>query len=226
MQSLNSIEFDTSGFDFGGEHDGALIWYTPAGDGIGLWYFSIAPDLAVDLNAIDRVRDYHRASAINNGMAIVEVDVLQLAGCQSLRQIIKVPQQPKGMLYMGSITFPFRDFSYVLKVQCMETGTTGVRDSTVLAQKMSAGEVSFDEETKKLRGWMYDPYDPTISYPLLPSGGMCCYNSSDAVEYDRVFPTHPLSRLRKILAGIQSTLVVDRSVSNAPKFEYRGYRSN
>jgi hypothetical protein len=220
MQSLNSIEFDTSGFDFEGEHGGALIWYTPEGEGIGLFHFSIPPDIQVDLGSIDRVRGYYRTAAMSHGAAIVEVDILQLAGCQIVRQVGKVPQQPTGMTYMGSITLPFRDFSYVVKVQCMETGTTGVRDSTVLAEKMSAGEVTFDEETMKLRGWMHDPYDRTISYPLSPDGSTCSYNSSDSAQYDEYFPAHPLSRLRRILARIQTTLTVDRDVCNAPKFEY------
>jgi hypothetical protein len=222
MQTLNSIAFDTSGFDFEGEHNGALIWYTPEGDGIGLFHFSMPPDIAVDLGSIDRVRGYYRTLAMNHGAAIVEVDVLPLAGCQSVRQVGKVPQQPTGMTYMGSITLPFRDFSYVIKIQCMETGTTGVRDSTVLAEKMSAGEVTLDEETMKLRGWMYDPYDRTIGYPLSSDGSTCSYNSSDSVQYDEYFPAHPLSRLRRILDRIQTTLTVDRDVCNASKFEYNG----
>jgi hypothetical protein len=220
MQSLNSIEFDTSGFDFAGEHNGALIWYAPEGDGIGLFHFSMPPDIEVDLGAIDRVRGYYRTAAMSHGAAIVEVDVLQLAGCQIVRQIVKVPQKPTGMTYMGSMTLPFRDFSYVLKIQCLETGTTGVRDSSVLAEKMSAGEVSFDEETMKLQGWMHDPYDRTISYPLSSDGGTCSYNSSDSAQYDEYFPAHPLSRLRRLLTHIQTTLTVDRDVCNAPKFEY------
>lgn len=52
MQSLNSIEFDTSGFDFEGEQNGALIWYAPEGDGIGLFHFPIPPNIEVDLGSI------------------------------------------------------------------------------------------------------------------------------------------------------------------------------
>jgi hypothetical protein len=220
MQSLNSIAFDTADLDFQGEHDGVLIWYTTEGDGIGLFHFSIPPDIEVDLGSIDRVRSYYRTSAISHGAAIIEVDVLQIGGCQSIRQIFKVPQQPTGMTYMGSITLPFRDFSYVVKIQCMERGTTGIRDSTVLAEKMSAGEVTLDEETMKLRGWMHDPYDRSISYPLSSDGSICSYNSSDSVQYDEYFPAHPLSRLRQTLDCIQKTLTVSQDVCNAPKFAY------
>lgn len=41
MPSLASVTFDASGFDFQGERDGAQTWYTPAGDGLGVFYFSL-----------------------------------------------------------------------------------------------------------------------------------------------------------------------------------------
>jgi hypothetical protein len=220
MKSLNSITFDTSSLDFEGEHDGALIWYTADDDGIRLFHFSIPPDIEVNLGSIDRVRDYYRTFVMNHGAAIVEVDVLQIAGCQSIRQIIKVPQQPAGMTYIGSITLPFRDFSYVVKMQCMEKGTTGVRDSSVLSEKMNAGQVTFNEETMKLQGWMQDPYDSSISYPLSSDGSICSYNISDSIQYDEYFPAHPLSRLRRRLDLIQKTLTVSQDVCSEPKFEY------
>jgi hypothetical protein len=38
----------------------------------------------------------------------------EVAGCLTTRLIVKVPHNP-GMTYVGSITLPFHDFSYVLK---------------------------------------------------------------------------------------------------------------
>src|SRR5262245_66337926 len=66
------------------------------------------------------------------------------------------------MVYIGSIILPFHDFSYVLKIQCLELGTTGFRDAIVLDRMMAAGEVQFDVTTRTMRGWMQDPYDPSI----------------------------------------------------------------
>src|SRR4029077_11479593 len=104
--------------------------------------------------------------AAQAGGAIVEVDVRSIDGCDVVVVLLKVPQNPVGMTYMALVTAPFRDFSYVVKVQCEETGITGARDTVVFDELMRAGEVAFDEKAGPAVGWMADPYDPSIAAPL------------------------------------------------------------
>jgi len=212
MRSLHSITFDTSGLHFQGERDGVRVWHTPDGDGIGLYYFSIPPDIKADLRSVDHVREFYRALVMQNNAALIEVDILEVNACQSVRQIIKVPQQPTGMTYLGSITLPFRDFSYVVNIQCMEYGMTGLRDSIVLAEKFNTGEVTIDGEDSTLRGWMQDPYDSSIH-------DVFSCNKSESEEYDERFPKHPLSRVRRLLRHVQETLQLSEDVRNEPKFD-------
>ena len=145
MRSLDSITFDVSDFTLQGDQDGVRVWLTSAGDDVGLYYFPIPPDIETDLQSIDAVRAFYRTLAMNSSAAIIEVETPEVDGCVAVRLITKVPQHPHGMTYLGSITLPFRDFSYVLKIQCAEQGTTGIRDSIVLDEKMSTGEITFDE---------------------------------------------------------------------------------
>jgi hypothetical protein len=213
MPSLDSVTFDASGLTLQGDQDGVRVWHTPAGDGLGLYYFPIPPDIEPDLQSVSAVRGFYRAAAAQAGAAIIEVDVLQTNGCSGVRQIIKVPQQPHGMTYLGSLTLPFRDFSYVLKIQCMEQGTTGVRDAVVLDEKLAAGEVAIDEKKRTLRGWMQDPYDSSIR-------DVFARNQAEAEEYDERFPEHPLSRLRGLMRRVQETLRISENVRVQPPFEF------
>jgi hypothetical protein len=217
MPSLDSVTFDVSGLTLQGDREGVRVWHTPAGDGIGLYYFPIPPDIEADLRSVSAIRAFYRALAMQSGAAIIEVDILQVNGCSAVRQIIKVPQQPHGMTYLGSITLPFRNFSYVIKIQCEEHGTTGIRDSVILAQKRATGEVTLDVDKHALRGWMRDPYDPSIV-------DVFARNLSEADEYDKHFPDHPLSRLRPVLKHVQATLRIAEEVKGEPRFERIGHQ--
>jgi hypothetical protein len=212
MRSLDSIAFDAPGFILQGDRDGTRIWHAPTGDGVGLYYFPIPPDIEADLQSITSVRASCRASAMRSGAAIIEVDTPVVDGCLAVRKIIKIPQPPQGMAYLGSIILPFRYFSYVVKVQCEEHGVTGIRDAVVFNQKMASGEVTFDAEGQAIRGWMRDPYDPSIVNVL-------ARNLSEDEEYDELFPDHPLSRLRPVLKHVQATLRIAEEVKGEPRFE-------
>jgi hypothetical protein len=79
-----------------------------------------------------------------------------------------------------------------------------LRETLVLNEKMASGEVKADVENQQMIGWARDPYDAN----LVPDFG---YNLADAPEYDARFPQHPLSRLRRALSSIESSLSIDRS---------------
>jgi|SRR5579859_75774 len=209
MPPLDPITFDTTGFVFKGDHDGVPVWHTPAGDGLGIFYYPEPPDTKLLTNSVDEVRAFYRNEAQASGGAILEVDVLELDGCKTIKTIIKVPQKPKGMGYLGSLTLPFRDFSYVLKIQCLERGITGMRDSVIFSTYLKSGEVTLGKDGQIL-GWMQDPYEPSLISALAK-------NKSEAEEYDSQFPQHPLSRLRRILAQVQPTLKISEEIRRGPQ---------
>jgi hypothetical protein len=101
------------------------------------------------------------------------------------------------MAYIASIIIPFRDCSYVIKVQSMERGTTGVREAVLLDRMISAGKVDVE---KLVEGdW------PDLGF--------------DNEEYDVEFPEHPLSRSRQEMRAIQESLKVDIKLRALPPFE-------
>ncbi|CAN5906300.1 hypothetical protein BH11MYX4_BH11MYX4_32600 [soil metagenome] len=210
MPSFDSISFDTAGLTLQGEKNGARVWHTEAGDGIGLFLFDKAPDIGADLGSLDSVRAFYRALAADAGLALIEVDTPEIDDRVATRTIFKAPQEPTGMTYLGSITLPFRDFSFVLKMQCREHGTTGMRDVVVLEAMLGKGQVTLREDGT-MKGWMQDPYDPSFQAPLLR-------NLSDDETYDALFPEHPLSRLRSTLRALEPTLRLSGELKSAPPF--------
>ena len=174
-----------------------VVWRFPDGDGVGIYFFSLKPDLPRerDLPAfLSKTRDHVTAA----GVVLVECGIVPIGAIPAVRQIVKVRQRPSGMTYLGSITLPFKKFSYVLKVQCEERGVTGMREAVLLDEGLAAGTVqTFPDSPNPIRG----DWDP------------------DADRHDARFPDHPISRVRRHLRSIISSCVVDEALIRHPLFQ-------
>ena len=131
VPTLDALHFDTTGWTrLDDVAPDARRWRRPdATDGLSLHLFLRQPDLPSPLRA-QSLRDLYRAQLAAAGGGIVEVELENFEALPNVRAIFKFPQKPSGMSYLASLTLPFRNFSYVLKVQCEEAGMTGVRDTT------------------------------------------------------------------------------------------------
>jgi hypothetical protein len=188
VNPLDAIEIKIPGLAAAGGGNGVRLWHTLDGDVVGLHYFVLPPDLPADLDSLEalRVATSQRTSAA--GSAIVEITVTEVDGCRALRQVVKVPQRPFGMIYRGSLTLPFRDFSFVAKVQCQE-------------RSLDPGHGGMD-------GWMKDPYG---------TSGLA-RSLADDENYDERFPGHPLSRARRCLNALQSGIAISDRIRTAAPF--------
>ena len=75
----------------------------------------------------------------------------------------------------------------------VESGTTGLRESMVMAQLQNEGLLDDFPE-----GWSADPYDPDFKKGFL-------MNLAEQEKYDKYFVTHPLSEARKLAKFIVGT---------------------
>jgi len=212
--SRTAISFDETGFSRQGEHDGVLIWITPGGDGLGLFHYAIPPDIGADLRSVDSVRAFYRESIRESGLGVIEIDTVVVDRIIAVRTLFKTAQEPAGRTYLGALTLPFQQFSYVLKVQCEEPGITGMRDTLVLTDLMHSGETDIDATTGVLAEWLDDPYD-------LHEAGPMTRNRSERPEFDSRFPDHPLSRARWVLDHLERTVIVDDEVKRQPGFVWQ-----
>jgi hypothetical protein len=211
MRSLASATFETKDLMLNGESGNLRQWHTTDGDLVSLTYFDKPPNINASLDDIEALRAGYRAVAAHAGGAALEIEVISVDDCRGVRLILKVPQAPAGMVYIGSLTLPFRDFSYVVRVQCAEGSLSGIRDTTILAELINTGEVKFDEDQTQPTGWWTDPYDPLV-------GGPPARNLSELPRYDARFPNHALSRLRRILPRVEATLRLAEDVKAEKRF--------
>jgi hypothetical protein len=188
---------------------GQSMWQHPSGDVASFHFFDLAPDLAAVPNASGMavLRQMYRDALAGHG-GIVSVEPVTISSIPSIATIFKLPQDPSGMTYIASITVPFRDCSFVVKIQCPEMGITGLRDTTIFAKLSSELELGDDGVP---RGWIKDPY-------LATCDSTARYNLSDQIQYDAHFFDHPLSRARRHLASVVDGLEVNGNALNAPKF--------
>src|SRR3954447_14507445 len=80
--SLDSVRFDVTGWDYRGEpRPGQVrVWFTPEGDGVGLYFFAVPPDLPPDARSADDLRAFYARGLEPSGGRLVEVSLPQLDG--------------------------------------------------------------------------------------------------------------------------------------------------
>jgi hypothetical protein len=196
--SLDAVRFDTTGYTAQGEPqpDRVRVWHTPQGDGLGVYFFPVPPDLPANVRSVDDLAEFYRRSVGDSGGKLVEVAVVMANECLAVRTILSFPQQPSGRTYVGSLTIPFQDFSFVVKCQCAEVGPTGLKEALLFDRSLAANEpMRIEGERFDMPGW-----DP------------------DAEKYDAQFPHHPVARARRVLAHVAASLVVAKEVRELPGF--------
>jgi hypothetical protein len=196
--SLDAVRFDTTGYAFQGEPQPGKVrvWHTPEGDGLGVYFFPVPPDLPANAASVDELAAFYRRLLGDSGGKLVEVRVVVAGGCPAVRTILSVPQQPSGRTYVGSLTVPFGDFSFVLKCQCAESGPTGLKEALLFDRSRAANEpMQIEGGRFHIPGW--DPDEP---------------------KHDAEFPDHPVARVRRVLDHVAGSLVVAGEVRELPGF--------
>lgn len=211
-KEIDRITLDETGWNLREENSEIKVWDNNAGDILSINFFNKQPDIPVSLSQITDLRNFYRKMVVEAGAGIIKVDSIDLRNLAAVECIFKIPMQPAGMIYVGSFTIPFRDKSYVVKLQCPERGVTGMRDTTVFASFATFGED--EEDFNPFKGWAKDPYDETVTTGAL-------MNLSEDEKYDEKFPEHPLSRLRKYLRQIKETISFDKQLYKLEVFTGR-----
>ena len=149
--------------------------------------YPIFPDNAMPFHAPQIIIDsIHRSLGDNQGLIHVEAGQTA-SGKRYVCSVVKSGKKPSGVQYILVLQIEYPD--RVLNIQSYydEIGITGMRDSIIYEQAIREGKVSDTFE-----GWFVDPYDPSYTKGLR-------MNLSERVEYDKMFPDHPLSVLRSFL---------------------------
>ena len=144
------------------------VWRFSDGDALGVYFFNLEPDLPKSARFATLVATT-RESVAASGAALVECNLVTLDHVLAIRQIIKAPQKPSGMTYLGAFTLPFANFSYVLKVQCEERAMTGLREAVLLDEALQNKTVTIYLEFSTPIGgdWQPDSEKLTTDFPRI-----------------------------------------------------------
>lgn len=208
--NLHSVTIPDQGWTKVSEDDEAIRWVNSQQSAlIVLHFFDKEPDLptAKDLDYLKKF--YRNIAAASNG-GVIETDIINLHNIPCVKTIIKIPQQETGMAYIASITIPFENCSYVVKIQADEIGITGMRDALILDRLHKAGEVEIEEEN--IKNWFEDPYDPDFRQGTL-------MNQSELEKFDPEFPEHPLSVARSLIRSTAETIIFKKEIKELPAFK-------
>lgn len=215
MPSIASLRFDVANWQMKQRSEQRIVWFNQVPDILILEFSPHPVHLPADLQNMTRIRVLIEQMVNQNAGALISAEHLLCDEIEAAKSIFKYRQtassrrSPQGIVYAGLYIFPFADFHYLLKAQCSEYGTTGLREAAVVTQQPYTGttgstNVNAMEEMR-----------PT------PTGQKVMTGLSDDEKYDISFPQHPLSRLRDYLKQIEETLRADENLKLAEPFRYR-----
>lgn len=206
--SIDSLTLPDQGWELTKSEKGLKTWENEAGSAmLSLHYFDQPPDLpGMDISIL---RSFYRNQIVSTSGGLIEVKQIEIRECMAIRTLCKIPINPSGMAYVGSITLPFRKSSFVVKIQAVETGITGMREA-IISDKLLQEEV-IGTDDNPYAGWAQDPYDDKFQ-------GGTLKNKSEEAEYDQMFPEHPLSVVRQILNHLENSIELSESVQSLEPF--------
>ena len=197
---MDTIRFDTSAWQLQEASATTMTWTNPEGDVLSLSRYDGEPVTAAeDLSSL-RLRA--RQLAESNRGGLVHADFIDRDDVRAASIIFKQERLP-AYAYTGMLIIPRRGHHFVVTVESVERGMTGVRDALVTAQLLQQGQLdpTKRDANRRVEGWFSDPYDSAFNATALNS-------VADSEQYDALVPSHPLSKVRTTLRTIEKSLAL------------------
>jgi hypothetical protein len=213
MPSIQSIQVDTTSWQPGQTSARQMLWQRPPADTLVIEFYPQLTDLSTDLRDPDGMRQQFEQETQAERGAVVSFEIIQLQGCEAVRHICKFRYPAPGdmrLVYLGSLMLPFCDFSFVVKVQSIEHGTTGIREAALAVAHPDEPPAVRSSEPIEVES-MDELFTRMHQAPIQRT-------SSDDVQYDTLFPDHPLSRVRIALPQLEASLRLDPEILRAAPY--------
>ena len=208
--NINSITFPTYDWEMVKEEDYFKKWMNKEQNvALSINYFDSKPDLPY-LDEIDVVREFYRKELSAHNGGLIEVNIKEIESYKTIKTVFKISQEPTGISYLASLTFPFKNHSFVIKIQALEYGMTGNRETETTNYLLKNKELTPAGDS--YMEWARDPYKKDFKKGLL-------MNLSEQEKYDSVYANHALSKARKLLNNIENNLVFDSEIGNLKKLK-------
>ena len=200
--SIESIQFNTFGWDLGDNTQSKKMWTSQKQAALlGIFFFDgKSSDLPNNLEDINSVRSHYRQKVVEQGNGgLIRCEVIRLHGLRVIELIAKQPNQPMGMNYISSLTIPFEKYIFMIILQAVERGITGMREAVILDKWMKENGAPKTDANGKMIGFSKDPYDENFTEGRV-------MNYSELELHDKEFPNHPLSIVRDKINALKKSI--------------------
>lgn len=181
------------------------VW-TNGRDTLQLRHFPIPPDIPAPLSRLDLIWKISRLESFWKQAALVDIYTGEIGGTEYLAQIVKFSFNGRTQ-YQGSLIIPKASFSLMFIVGAEGSAVDEEREKHVM-RAVLGGVTDLDEKTRR---WFVDPF----SFGFVTPFGR---NRADDKEWDEMYPSHPLSRIRAILRDLPAACEIIPDVVRAPAF--------
>jgi hypothetical protein len=123
MFIIDQIKLETAGLNMRQNEERKKLWLNGFNDVLELRAFATKPDIPVQLTDQAALLGYYQRAAKSQNAEVLDLSVQVVAGIRAVLLTMRAPAKPKGFSYVSSLALPFRDGSFVLKIQALETLT-------------------------------------------------------------------------------------------------------
>jgi hypothetical protein len=214
VPDLNSVQFDLADSTLREESAEHRGWSNAAGVYHVLRVTPRRANWAFDLRDEAAAIAFYSNQCIERGGVMLSMNVVQVGKHEALQGIFKYRAPIPGslaMMFVGILWIPYQDWIAQINVESLESGTTGMREATVMAIE---GDNWPRPETETEPVAVSSPEE---MFSLMAAQALRVL-LSDAEKYDAVFPDHPLSKVRERMVQVKDSLKIVASARELAPF--------
>jgi hypothetical protein len=116
-----NLKINESGLNLRKNEPSRQLWLNGFNDVLELRAFPTKPDIPVRLTDLPALRDYYQRAAATQNAELLELEVKIICGIKAIRITMSQKAKPTGHTFVSSLALPFKNGSFVLKIQALET---------------------------------------------------------------------------------------------------------
>ena len=118
-----NLKIDDTGLMLRKNEAHRILWLNGFNDVLELRAFATKPDIPMRLSDLPALRDYYQQAAATQNAELLELEVRTVCGVKAIRIAMKQKAKPTGYTFVSSLALPFKNGSFVLKIQALESIT-------------------------------------------------------------------------------------------------------
>jgi hypothetical protein len=118
-----NLRIDETGLMLRKNEPSRKLWLNGFNDVLELRAFAAKPDIPVSLSDLTALRDYYQKAAATQNAELLEVGIRTVCQIKAIRITMYQKAKPTGYTFVSSLALLFKNGSFVLKIQALETIT-------------------------------------------------------------------------------------------------------